>query len=166
MNLNRLIMLIVGLVIAVIFIVITTLAFTPEQTHPAFEAAVRFSNAAAKGDEATAFALLNSIVQDWVRTNCPGSQVSACIQGYTPPEWGGLVSAVYRRAAPDGAAWQVEIIATYEQDKGVSGVCSSLRMEADGSGAWRVAEWAGYIWCGDAASRNMATNPDTPNRVP
>jgi hypothetical protein len=39
-------------------------------------------------------------------------------------------------------------------------------MQQDGDGAWKVQRWAGFAWCGDPATRNMATNTDAPNRVP
>lgn len=158
---------IAGLALAgVIAVVLITLALTPAQTHPAFAAAAQFANAAGKGDDATAFALLNDQMQAYVQANCPDGSVSACVESFTPPEWGELVSAVFRRSAPDGDAWDVDLIATYERDTGASGVCIYHRMEQDAGGNWRVAGWAGYIWCGDARSRMMATNPDTPNRAP
>jgi hypothetical protein len=123
-------------------------------------------NAAGKGDDATAFPLLSEEMQAYVQANCPNGSVSACIQGYAPAEWGAFASAVFRRAAPDGADWNVDLIATYERDTGASGVCSYYRMEQDDAGQWRVYGWAGFLWCGDGRSRNMATNPDTPNRAP
>jgi hypothetical protein len=163
---KRWIWLVAGLAISVVVILIAATAFTPGQTNPAFAAAEAFANAAGKGDEATAFALLAPAAQDYVRENCPDGRVSACVDAYTPPEWGGLMSAVFRRAVPDGNAWNVDLIATWERDRGFSGVCIYTRMEADDAGAWRVAEYAGFVHCGDQASRNMANNPDAPNRVP
>lgn len=158
---------IAGLVIvSVAVIVIITLALTPQETNPAFAAATRFMNAAGNGEDVIALSLLSSEMQSYVQANCPNHSVSACIMGYTPAEWGMLQSAVFRRAAPDGANWNVELIAIYQHDKGASGVCSQYRMQQDESGAWRVYGWAGFLWCGDPRSRNMATNPDTPNRVP
>lgn len=157
---------VLAVVASIAVIVVVTLALTPQETNPAFGVATTFVNAAATGDDTTAFPLLSDDLQAYVQANCPNGSVSACIQAYIPPEWGKLVSAVFRRAAPDGKAWDVDLIATYEQDKGVSGVCMFNRVEQDAAGAWRVYSWAGFLWCGDARSRNMATNPDTPNRAP
>jgi hypothetical protein len=63
-------------------------------------------------------------------------------------------------------AYDVDLIATYAEGRGFSGVCIYQRMEQDAEGAWRVAGYAGFISCGDAESRNMATNSGTPNRAP
>jgi hypothetical protein len=163
---SRLIWISIVAIIIVAAIIVLTLALTPAEVNPAAATAAAFMNAAGKGDDATAFALLSADMQEYVAANCPDGSVAACITGYTPPEWGELVSAVFRRAAPDENAWDVDLIATYERDTGASGVCSYYRMEQDEAGVWRVAGWAGFIWCGDAASRNMATNPDTLNRAP
>ena len=152
--------------VCVAAIIVITLTFTPQETNPAFAVATTFVNAAGKGDDATAFPLLSDEMQQYVKAHCPNGSISACIQSYTPPEWGGLQSAVFRRAAPDRDGWDVDLIATYEQDKGASGACMFNRMQKDASGQWRVYGWAGFLWCGDPRSRNMATNPDTPNRVP
>ena len=154
------------IIVSVAAIVVITLVLTPQETNPAFAAATTFMNAAGTGDDATAGSLLSAEMQHYVQANCPNGSVSACIMGYTPAEWGTLHSAVFRRAAPDGANWNVELIAIYEHDKGASGVCSQYRMQQDESGQWRVYGWAGFLWCGDPRSRNMATNPDTPNRAP
>jgi hypothetical protein len=158
----------IGLSLALVLgaVIAVTLALTPQETNPAFAAAVNFMNAAGKGDDLAALPLLSDALQGWVRDNCPDGRVSACIQAYTPPEWGGLLSAVFRRAVPDGAAWNVDLIATYEKDRGFSGVCSAFRVEADADGRWRIQRWAGFIWCGDPASRSMMSNPDAPNQAP
>lgn len=166
MKQNRLLWIILGIITALIVIVVVTLALTPDQTSPAFAAAVSFMEAAGKGDDAAAYALLDAPLQAYVDANCPDGSVSACIAGYTPAEWGPLVSAVFRRAAPEGPEWNVDLIAMYAEDKGFSGVCIYHRMVQDEAGQWRVARWAGFLPCDDAASRNMATNPDTPNRAP
>lgn len=153
--------------IVVVGIIVVSLVLTPQATNPAFDVATTFMNAAGVGDESTAFPLLNTAMQEWVGANCPDGQASACVQGYIPPEWGKLIKAVFRRAAPDGEqAWDVELIATYEKDTGASGVCSYFRMEQEADETWRIAGWAGFMWCGDARSRNMATNTETPNRAP
>lgn len=152
---------------AVALLIALTLALTPQATSPAFDAAITFWNAAGAGDDATARALLDAAMQTWAATNCPDGSVSACVRAYTPPEWGRLLKAVFRRAAPDGPrAWNVDLIATYEFERGFSGVCAYFRVEQGADAQWRIAGWAGYLWCGDPASRSMATNPDTPNRAP
>lgn len=166
MNSKRILWIVLAVVLAVGIVVVVTATFVPQETSPAAAAAVTFMNAAGKGDDATAFLLLSDELQAYVTANCPDGSVSACIDSYTPPEWGNLQSAVYRRSTPDGAAWDVDLISTYERDRGASGVCIYHRVEQDDMGAWRVVEWAGFLACGDAASRNMATNPDTPNRAP
>lgn len=158
---------IAGIVVAsVILVIVITLALTPSNTHPAFAAATAFMNAAGSGDDATAESYLSPELLAYVAANCPNGSVSACIASYTPSEWGKLIKAVFRRATPDGQNWNVDLIATYEFGTGFSGVCIYHRMEQDDSGAWQVAGWAGFIHCGDPASREMATNPDTPNRAP
>jgi hypothetical protein len=166
MRRSRILFIAAVVVITVAAVVVVTLALTPEEINPAGAAAASFMNAAGSGDDVTALALLSDDMQAYVAANCPDGSVSACINGYIPPEWGGLIKAVFRRAAPDGANWNVDLIATYEKDTGVSGVCSYYRMEQDVAGEWRIYGWAGFLWCGDGRSRNMATNPDTPNRVP
>lgn len=153
------------IVLAVGVVIVVTLALVPQETNPAFAAALEFAEAVGAGEDEVAFALLSPALQAYVQANCSDG-VSACIQGYIPPEWGGFMSVVFRRAAPDGAAWNVDLIASYEQDKGFSGVCIYQRMEADSAGAWRVTRWAGYVACGDPRSRSMATNPDAPNTAP
>jgi hypothetical protein len=147
-------------------LVLITLLLTPQAANPAFDAAVRFATAAGKGDDAAALPLLSDGLRDWVQENCEGGRPSACIQGYIPPEWGALVSVVFRRAAPDGPNWDVDVIATYEKDTGASGVCSYFRVEPADDRQWRITRWAGFVWCGDGRSRQMATNPDAPNRAP
>jgi hypothetical protein len=153
--------------VLIVVIVLLTAAFTPENTNPAFAAAIYFVHAAGTGADDTALNFLNPALQTYVAENCPDGRVSACVQSYTPPEWGAFRGVVFRRAVPDGpAAWDIDLIATYEQDKGFSGVCIYTRMEQDSVGDWRVAAWAGFVHCGESAARNMVTNPDTPNRVP
>lgn len=159
---------IVGLValvaiIAVIALIATQL--TPQATSPAFTAAVDFVNAAGTGDDTTALALLDENMRTYVATSCPEGSPSACIQSYAAPDWGKLVTAVFRRAAPDGANWDVEVIAHHEAGVGASGICSMIHVVPNGE-RWQVAGWAGFIHCGSPQSRDMATNPDTPNRAP
>ncbi|MFN8378331.1 MAG: hypothetical protein U0452_06620 [Anaerolineae bacterium] len=149
----------------VALVVLVTAALTPSQLNPAFAAAVEFVEAAERGDDESATALLSPELATWVTAQCPDGSISACVQAYTPEAWGDLISAVFRRAAPDGDAWDVDLIATYQHEQGFSGVCIYARMEPNGD-SWQVAEYAGFAWCGDPATRNMATNPDAPNRAP
>jgi hypothetical protein len=165
MKSRRAIFISVAILIVIALIVVATAAFIPQNTNPAFAVAVDFVEAAGKGNDSVAIPLLDAPLQEYVQNNCPDSSVSACVKSYTSPEWGNFRSAVFRRAAPDGEAWNVDLIATYEAGKGASGVCIFNRVEQTNEG-WRVTEWAGFAHCGDAESRNMATNPDTPNRVP
>ncbi|NWG18003.1 MAG: hypothetical protein HXY41_15365 [Chloroflexi bacterium] len=156
----------ITLLAAVGLIVVVTAALIPQETHPAYAAALRFAEAVGAGDDETAFALLAPPMQDYVTARCPDGSVSACVRAFIPPEWGGFMSVVFRRAAPDGNAFNIDLIATYEKDKGFSGVCIYHRLEQDAAGGWRVAGWAGYVSCGDPLSRGMAANPDAPNRAP
>lgn len=152
-------------IIAVVFLILATAVFDPN-TNPAYKAAGDFVRAAFAGADETALPLLDETLQAYVAANCPDGSVSACILSYIPPEWGDIQVLTYRRSVPDGIAWNVEWIASFAQDVGASGVCIFTRVEPDPMGAWKVLEWAGFIHCGDPASRNMATNPDTPNRAP
>jgi hypothetical protein len=154
------------LLVSIVVILIATLAFIPQNANPAFATAVEFTQAAGESNDTAAMALLDARLQEYVRANCPEESVSACVRAYTPPEWGQFRSAVFRRAIPDGAAWDVDLIATYEADKGASGVCIYNRVEQGEDGKWLVTEWAGFVHCAEADSRAMATNPDTPNRAP
>lgn len=166
---SSILFIIAGLLIGAVIIVIIllTAAFTPENTNPAFATAVDFVQAAGTGDDEAAFALLDPTLQGYVQANCPNGRIATCIQSYMPTEWGAFRSVVFRRATPNGAsAWDVDLIATYAEGKGFSGVCIYSRVEQSDSGAWWVTAWAGFVHCGDSASRNMATNPDAPNRVP
>jgi hypothetical protein len=161
------ILVVVGVILAVIIVVVATLALIPQKT-PAFDAGVDFMTAVQNGDEETAFALLNDQMQTYVTENCPDGSASACIEGYTPSEWGHLLSAVFRRSRPDGAAWDIQLIATYEKGEGSSGVCIYERMEQSPDGAWQVAGWSGFISCDapDARLAALADDPDAPNRAP
>jgi hypothetical protein len=152
------------MVIGIAFVAVTILFAPQESDH--YAVALQFMEAAGKGDDDTAFALLSDDMQAYVRENCPDGSVSACIEAYIPDDWGRLLSTVFRRAAPDGENWDVQLIATYAENEGFSGVCIYHRMERDETGAWKVFGWAGFISCGDSASRDMANNPDAPNRAP
>jgi hypothetical protein len=172
MTARRVVLLALAVAVSVGVIVVATQALTPQQTNPAYAAAVAFMDAAGRGDETAAAALLDADMQAYVRDNCPNRQVSACVEVYIPPEWGTFESVIFRRASPDlttGAnprAYDVELIASYTEGKGVSGVCIYTRMEQGDDDAWRVAGYAGFVSCGDAVSRDMAGNVDAPNRAP
>jgi hypothetical protein len=162
---RRLILLIAAIAAVVTAVVLVTLALTPGGTEPAFAAAEAFVRAAGRGDDAAASAFLTDDLRAYVAANCPNGSIAACVASYTPPEWGGLFSIGLRRAARDGDAWNVELIGIYERDRGNTGVCVYTRVVPDGD-AWRIAAWAGFVWCGDPASRDMADNPAAPNRAP
>lgn len=175
MNRSRWIWIGAGLLVAAIGIIAASLLFIPQETNPAYATALRFAENAAKGDEAVAFALLGKEAQDAVLANCPDGSLAACVDAYTPPDWGAMQSVVFRRAAPDPAsadgagafrAYDIDLIATYAENLGFSGVCIYTRVEQNEAGEWRVQSYAGFISCGEPASRQMATNPDTPNRLP
>lgn len=166
MNSRRILWIALAVIVSITIVVVVTLALTPQETNPAYAAATGFMNAAFKGNDGEALGYLSEAMQTYVKNNCPNGSVSACIKGYTPPEYGEAETAIYRRAVPDGNAWDVELIVAYPHDKGASGVCIYERMEQNTAGDWKVTRWAGFLWCGDARSRNMATNPDTPNRAP
>lgn len=151
-------------IITVVLLIVATAVFEPENTNPAFKTAGDFVRAVFDNDDAAAMPLLDANLQTYITANCPS--VSACIQSYIPAEWGAVQGVTYRRSVPDGRAWDVEWIASFAQGVGASGVCIYTRVEPQADDRWLVTEWAGFIHCGDPASRNMATNPDTPNRVP
>jgi hypothetical protein len=155
-----------GTITALILVVIVTAALTPTQTNPAATAALTFVQAISQGDDTTALPLLDADAAAWVRDFCPDGSPSACVRDIIPEAWGDYVSTVFRRAAPEGDHWNVHLISTYERDLGGSGVCIFARVEQTSDGSWKVSEYAGFINCGDPASRNMATNPETPNRIP
>jgi hypothetical protein len=155
-----------GMILLILIIVIATLALTPAQTNPAFAAAVSFVDAAARGNDAAAQPYLSDALQTYVAESCPSGSVSTCVEGYIPDEWGAFQSIVFRRATPDGDGWHVDLIGTWELDRGFSGVCVYANMQQEDDGQWRVQRWAGFAWCGEAGTRNMQTNPDAPNQAP
>jgi hypothetical protein len=159
-------MVVILVIVSIGVLIAATAVFEPEETNPAYRTAGDFVRAALSGMDSTALPLLDAETQAYVAANCPDASVSACVQAYIPPEWGEVQVVSFRRAAPDVEAWNVDWIASFAQDVGASGVCIYTRVENQGDNQWRIAGWAGFIHCGDPASRNMATNPDTPNRVP
>lgn len=145
-----------------------TLILTPEAT-PAFDTAVEFMNAAGRGDDATASGKLSPELLQFVEANCRDGSVSACVDDYTPPEWGNLIQAVFRRSIPDGEnAWDVMVVSTYEQEQGFSGVCTYYHVIRTGDDEWKIDRWSGFIACDDsnAGLVAMRDNPDAPNRAP
>lgn len=156
---------VIALLVVVAIIIVATLIFTPGQTEPAFQAAVAFVEAAAKGDDDAALALASPAIREATAANCPEGSISACVDSYTPPEWGAMQSVVFRRAIPDGENWNVELISYYASDTGASGVCIFTRMEPVDD-AWQVTRYAGFIHCADPAWRSISSAPDAPNRVP
>jgi len=156
-------------VIAIAAVIVLTLIFTPEE-NPAFAASVRFANAAGLGQDDIAFELLSDDMQAYVIDNCPDGSVSACIAAYTPADWGRLLregAAVYRRSIPDGSAWDVQLVATYQFGQGFAGVCLYHRMEQSASGDWRVAGWSGFVSCDEPNSGiHGLRRDDAPNRAP
>lgn len=144
-----------------------TAVLTPERSSAAYAAAIQFTNAAAAGDEVAAFALLNTDLQAYVVANCPEASVAACVDAYTPLEWGRFISAVFRRSIPDERAWDVLLVATYEAGQGFSGVCIYNRVEQMVDGQWRVTAWSGFIACDEPqADLSRLRRADAPNRAP
>ena len=158
-------LIVLAVVSGVALVVLVTAALTPGQLNPAFAAAVACVEAAERGDDEAANAIMSPELAAWASANCPDARISACVRAYTPEDWGDLISAVFRRAVPDGDAWDVDLIATYQHGQGFSGVCIYARMEPNGD-SWQLAEYAGFAWCGDPATRTMAGNPAAPNRAP
>lgn len=160
-------------IIAVVGLIVLSVVLVPQETNPAFAIATDFSRAALRGDEATALAHLSPELSAYVAETCPDGRLTACVDGYIPDEWGGLVDVVYRRSVPQdsGRAWDIQTIATFERGQGFSGVCIYVRAEnptpsqADG---WRITRWAGWVSC-DVENKgldDLRTNPDAPNRAP
>src|SRR5690606_6392868 len=131
--------------IVIIAIIVAAVAFAPDETNPAFTTAVMFVESAGKQADAAAMALLNDPMRAYVEANCAGGLPSGCIGAYIPADWGDMLSAVFRRAAPNGENWNVEVISTYEAGKGASGMCALIYVEPDGSDGWDVAGWAGFV---------------------
>ena len=144
---NKLILGVGGLMVAVVGLIIATLFLVPEETHPAYAAAVTFVNAAATGDNDTAMPYMSESLQQAVSDNCPDGVPSTCIASYADDSWGDFMSAVYRRAIPDGNdGFDVQLIATYEDGQGFSGVCIYNRVERIDD-KWQVTRWAGFVTC-------------------
>ncbi|MDZ4771232.1 MAG: hypothetical protein SGJ24_19085 [Chloroflexota bacterium] len=172
MNTRRLTLILIAVGIIGALLIAASLVFTPTNTSPAFDAALQFVEAVARGDETAALAHVSPDIRAYAAANCPDGLLSACIDGYTPSEWGAMQRAVYRRAAPNTAqatAWDIDIISYYAAGTGASGVCIYARAEWFGAGeqgVWLVTRYAGFVHCGDPESRDMANSPGAPNRVP
>ena len=166
---NLRLFIILGAVTAVVVaaLIALTLVWSPEDTNPAVDAAVRFMNAAGQGDDATAGSLLGEELAAYVAANCPDGSVAACIDAYTPPAWGDLIAAVFRRSVPQGnTIWHVQLVATYEEEQGFAGGCIYHRMEEIGDD-WLVTAWSGFVSCDDPDSRIEGLRRDNaPNRAP
>jgi hypothetical protein len=153
-------------VLVIVVIIIISLVIT-EDLHPAYTTAVDFVTAAGKGDDATAFALLSSAMQNYVAEHCPDGSVSACVARYTPEDWGDFTTAVYRRSITDGPAWDVLLLASYEEGEGFAGVCIYNRVEEVLPEVWRVTAWSGFVSCDDSnAGLSGLRRDDAPNRAP
>lgn len=163
---NRTVLIAVGIIIAVVVVIVVTAIFVPQGTNPAYAAAIEFTNAASSGDDETASTHLSDELTAYVADFCDGS-VSACINAYIPPEWGGFSNAVFRRAIPDGQdAWDIQMFATYEEGEGFSGICIYNRAERIDD-EWKITAWSGWISCDDPNSGLSQLMEDTAqNRVP
>lgn len=154
--------------VAIVVILAAALVLVPGQTSPAFQTALDFINAAVQGDNVRALANVSEPIRVYAAENCPDGSISACVDAYTPEDWGAMKTVVYRRSAPVGNEWDVDLIAHYESGTGASGVCIYARVAPldDTGERWQVTRYAGFVHCGDPASRDMASNPDAPNSVP
>ncbi len=161
----------VGLIATLVALIALTAVLTPGALNPAFDTALKFTDAVLEtGDDAAATALLGPDLAAWAGSNCPDG-VSACINAYIPAEWGDFVDSVYRRSIPDGPdAWDVQVIATFDEKltAGFSGVCIYLRAEDLGDDAWYITRWAGWSSCDEsnAGLEELRTRADAPNRAP
>ena len=144
---NKLLIGVAGLMVTVVALIIATMFLVPESTNPASATAVNFVNAAATGDDETALPYMSSTLQESVAENCPDGIPSTCINSYADESWGGFMSAVFRRQIPDGNdAWDIQLIATYEDGQGFSGICIYNRVEKIGD-EWQVTRWSGFVSC-------------------
>lgn len=171
---NRTVIILVALfAIILIGLIGLSLFLVPQETNPAFRVATEFARNALQGGKAPVDAYLSPELAAYVESSCPNGNATDCITGYIPEEWGGFIDVVYRRSVPqdNGRAWDIQLIASFEQGQGFSGVCIYLRAEnptpanADG---WKITRWAGWVSC-DVDNKgldDLRTNPDAPNRAP
>ncbi|QPC82910.1 hypothetical protein G4Y79_00630 [Phototrophicus methaneseepsis] len=161
---------IAGVLLALVIVVIVTALLVPQQTNPAYASAVDFVKAAGSGDDAEAMSHLSDTLVAYVAENCRDGSVSACVDDYTPAEWGSFLNAVFRRAQPDGPnAWDILLLGTWEEGQGFSGVCIYTRAERPdtSSDAWEIVRWSGFVSCDlpNAGLSGLAQD-DAPNRAP
>ena len=154
--------------IGVLIVVVVTLLLTPQETNPAYAAAITFVNTSGQGEDSEAMAQLSPALQAYVSENCEDGSVSACIATYTPPDWGEFLNAVFRRAQPDGRdAWDILLLATYAENQGFSGVCIYNRAERVADDTWQITRWSGWISC-DLPNSGLSSllQPGSPNEAP
>ena len=166
-NQNRTLLISVGVIVIVVMIAVVTALFIPQETNPAFATAVDFVNAVSQGNDVDAMSQLSDDLQAYVTANCPDGSASACVRANIPDEWGAFQSAVYRRSQPDGAnAWDIQLIATYSEGQGFSGVCIYTRAERFAE-TWKIARWSGFVSCDlpNSGLQGLMAD-DAPNRVP
>lgn len=171
---SRAVLVIVAVIaLLVVAILAISLSLTPSQSNPAYAVAEDFTNLAAKGQNDAAIVLVSDPLRAYAESNCPDGSLAACVQSYAPPEWGGIISALYRRSVPEGNVQHVQLIATYQEGKGFSGVCIYNRVERiadpanDPYDGWRVTRYAGFVPC-DAPGSDLTEmrQPDAPNAAP
>ncbi len=173
MKSRAVIAIVVAIALLVAGLLLISLALTPSQSNPAYAVAEDFTNLAAKGQNDAALALVSESLRAYAQDHCPEGRIVACVQGYVPPEWGGIISAVYRRSVPEGNVQHVQLIATYQEGKGFSGVCIYNRVERVADAAndpydgWRVTAYAGFVPC-DAPDSDLDAlrRPGAPNAAP
>lgn len=153
---------------AMMSIVVITALLVPGRLNPAYAAAETFVKAAGTGDDTLAMEQLSDALKTYVRANCPQASVSACIEAYTPPDWGDFLNALFRRSQPDGAAaWDIQYLATYAENQGFSGVCIYVRVEEVSDAVWQVVRWSGWISCDEPnAGLSALMGADAPNTAP
>lgn len=163
---NKLILGVGSLMIAVVALIIATLFLVPEETNPAYATAVNFVNSVATGDDDTALPYMSTALRASVTENCPDGIPSTCINSYADDSWGGFMSAVFRRAIPDGHdAWDIQLIATYEEGQGFSGICIYNRVERINDD-WQVTRWSGFVSCDlPTAGLQGLASESAPNRM-
>jgi hypothetical protein len=163
------VMIVVGL-LALVAVIVVTAVLVPQQLHPAYASAIDFVQAAASGDDAEAESHISQALADYVVENCPDGSISACVDAYTPDDWGGFLNVVYRRAQPDGPdAWDILLLGTWEENQGFSGVCIYTRAERaePNTENWEIVGWSGFVSCSQPnAGLSQLAQDDAPNRAP
>ena len=157
----------------IIIVVTVTAIFVPAETNPAYTAAITFVEAAGSGNEAAARTVVSPQLIAYAEAECRDGRIVDCIADYTPPEWGDFLSGVFRRAQMNGpdddrqSAWDIQLIATYEEGQGFSGVCIYNRAERQPDDTWQIVRWSGWVSCDrpDAGLAQLAA-ADAPNAAP